>query len=229
MGVAERREREREKRKNDILDAAEEVFFTKGIDQATMEDVAEQAELSKGTLYLYFRNKQLLYMGLTLRALQKLYEIFDKAVKRANTGIGKIKAIGEGYYRYATQHSDYFRTIKQYEIADLQLLSDEPLLQECHAIGQRARQVVVDAIKSGMRDGTIRNDLDPVKIGIILEGQLTGLIQLLMREKMLLLHDDFCTHEELIDTYYDFVFSALTPSRKPCPTNANSAGVRKRQ
>jgi TetR/AcrR family transcriptional regulator len=213
MGIAERRKREREKRKNDILDAAEAVFFTKGFDQATMDDVAERAELSKGTLYLYFRNKQLLNIGLTLRALQKLHEIFDRAVKRANTGIGKIRAIGEGYYHYATQHADYFKTIKQYEIANLQLMTDEPLLRECHAIGQRVRQIVVDAIKAGMKDGTIRNDLNPVKIGLILEGQLTGLIQLLMREKMLLLHDDLYTHEELINTYYDFVFSALTPKR----------------
>ena len=52
MGIAERREREREQRRNTILDAAETVFFSKGINLATMDEVAEEAELSKGTLYL---------------------------------------------------------------------------------------------------------------------------------------------------------------------------------
>ena len=58
MGIAERKEREKEHRRNTILDAAEEVFFSKGINLATMDEVAERAELSKGTLYLYFKNKE---------------------------------------------------------------------------------------------------------------------------------------------------------------------------
>jgi AcrR family transcriptional regulator len=43
MGTAERREREKQQRKNDILDAAEKVFFQKGLNVATMDEVAEEA------------------------------------------------------------------------------------------------------------------------------------------------------------------------------------------
>ena len=48
MGITERREREKEQRKNDIVDAAERVFFKRGHEYATMDDVAIEAELSKG-------------------------------------------------------------------------------------------------------------------------------------------------------------------------------------
>ncbi|MCK5408322.1 MAG: helix-turn-helix transcriptional regulator, partial [Candidatus Krumholzibacteria bacterium] len=58
MGIAERREREKEQRRIDIIDAAERVFFSKGWQAATMDDVAEAVELSKATLYLYFKNKE---------------------------------------------------------------------------------------------------------------------------------------------------------------------------
>ena len=61
MGIAERKEREKEQRRKAILDAAEKVFFEKGLKYSTMDDVAEEAELSKGTLYLYFKNKEELF------------------------------------------------------------------------------------------------------------------------------------------------------------------------
>jgi AraC-like DNA-binding protein len=53
-GNSERKEREREQRRNSIIDAAEKIFFTKGIAGATMDDVAAEAELSKGTLLSVF-------------------------------------------------------------------------------------------------------------------------------------------------------------------------------
>lgn len=46
-----------DKRKGEIINAAEEVFTQKGFDEARMDDIAERTGLSKGTLYLYFRSK----------------------------------------------------------------------------------------------------------------------------------------------------------------------------
>jgi len=50
MGIVERRQREKEQRRSAIIDAAEAVFFSKGLEIATMDDVAEEAELSKRKL-----------------------------------------------------------------------------------------------------------------------------------------------------------------------------------
>lgn len=72
MGIQERKEREKERRKQQILVAAKRVFSEKGFNKATMEDIATQAELSPGTLYLYFKNKEELYASLSLRILQYL-------------------------------------------------------------------------------------------------------------------------------------------------------------
>ena len=58
MGIAERKERERQQRREEIIKAAEEIFFSRGTESATMDEVAERAELSKGTLYLYFKSKE---------------------------------------------------------------------------------------------------------------------------------------------------------------------------
>ena len=72
MGIHERKERERERRRQQIIVAAKRVFSEKGFNRATMEDIATEAELSPGTLYLYFKNKDELYASLSLRILQYL-------------------------------------------------------------------------------------------------------------------------------------------------------------
>ena len=72
MGIQERKRREKERRKQQIMVAAKRVFTTKGFGRATMEDIANEAELSPGTLYLYFKSKDELCASLSLRVLEYL-------------------------------------------------------------------------------------------------------------------------------------------------------------
>ena len=72
MGIQERKEREKERRRQQILIAAKRVFYNKGFAKVTMEDIAREAELSPGTLYLYFKSKDELCASLSLRILQYL-------------------------------------------------------------------------------------------------------------------------------------------------------------
>jgi len=53
MGISERNEKGKQIRRNDIIDAAEKVFFSNGYDAATMGDVAKEAEFSKRTVYIF--------------------------------------------------------------------------------------------------------------------------------------------------------------------------------
>ena len=78
MGIAERREREKDlqqkMRRKQILDAAKRLFYEKGFSAATIEDIAQEAELSPAAIYLYFKNKDDLYASLNLQLLEYLAE-----------------------------------------------------------------------------------------------------------------------------------------------------------
>ena len=73
MGIVERKEREKEHRREEIIDAAQRIFFQKGLSAATMDEIAEAAELSKGTLYLYYNSKEDLYLSVMLRGMDILH------------------------------------------------------------------------------------------------------------------------------------------------------------
>jgi AcrR family transcriptional regulator len=209
MGIMERREREKEQRRNDILDAAEKVFFDKGINLATMDDVAEAAELSKGTLYLYFKSKEELFTVITCRALTLLKSMFEKAVNQPITGIEKVRAIGEAYYRYSQKYSDYFHMILHYESSQLDQSAQQAFLQECHRYGQEVMKVVTDAVASGVNDGSMRSDLDPLRTAFLLQGLSTGIIQLIAREKDHIKELAMFNAEDLMDDFIDMMYHAM--------------------
>ncbi|MFZ3046728.1 MAG: TetR/AcrR family transcriptional regulator [Desulfatirhabdiaceae bacterium] len=99
MGIQERKEREKERRRQQIIVAAKRVFSDKGFNKSTMEDIASEAELSPGTLYLYFKNKEELYASLSLRILQYLHIRVEHVNKEAElTPNQKVDKLIEAMY-----------------------------------------------------------------------------------------------------------------------------------
>lgn len=212
MGIKERREREKEQRRIDILDAAEKVFFEKGYYAAKMDDVAEAAELSKGTLYLYFKTKEELYFGLTHRALLDLHGRFQTVLAGDGNGLEKVIKIGHAFYAYSQEEPEYYKTIAQYEIAQLGAGEEiDQMAQKCHAAGQEVMQQVAAALSLGIEDGSIRRDIHPLKTAFLLQGLSNGVIQLMAREGKHIEAFEAFHVEELRDEFVAMMIRALSP------------------
>ena len=185
MGIQERKEREKEQRRQAILDAAESIFFLKGWKVATMDEVAGEAELSKGTLYLYYKNKDELFLAINYRGIKILVDHFEKAISSTGSGLEKVFAIGRAYYRFAQEYPDYYNMLSYFELNELEFHEPEDansLACKCSELGNSALGVVVKAIQAGIEDGSIRADIDAVRVATILWGQATGIIQLAMHK-----------------------------------------------
>ncbi len=68
VSIKELKEREKEQRREYIIDAAEKLFFSKGYDNVSMNDIADAVGMNKATLYLYFANKESLFFSVIQRA-----------------------------------------------------------------------------------------------------------------------------------------------------------------
>ncbi len=184
MGIAERRTREKEQRHNAIIEAAEKVFFEKGFDRATMDEVAHEAELSKGTLYLYFKNKESLHFAIMQKGLMILSKMMQDACQDNSTGAENAFEIGKAYVRFYREHHDYFRTIMAFESEKLQK-TDADLHGEIFKQGSPL-MVLVEVVKQGMKDGTVRKDIPADEMAVILWSQLTGIMQFIDYRKGLM-------------------------------------------
>jgi TetR/AcrR family transcriptional regulator len=178
MGVAERRQREKKERRCCILDAAERVFLHKGLTAATMEEIAQEAEVSKGTLYLYFKGKDDLYLTIAVRALAALVDLFEQTVTLGGTGLERVERLLQAHVRFALVHTDRFRIATSWVTADYSVSDQSPQFSEYRALVARIFERGVESIELGKQDGSLRSDLDSPRLAVQLWGATLGLLTL---------------------------------------------------
>jgi TetR/AcrR family transcriptional regulator len=116
LTTAERRARERAQRRQEILDAARQVFFARGFHSPTMDDVAAGAEVSKGTIYLYFESKEEILALLLLEGLDLLLDEMETAHEAAGPIPEEaLGALARAYLHFSQANPSYFRLIMAFD------------------------------------------------------------------------------------------------------------------
>ena len=154
MGIQERKERERERRRQQIIVAAKRVFSEKGYNKTTVEDIAREAELSPGTLYLYFKNKEELYASLSLRILQYLNIRVEHVASQSDLGPQeKLKLLTEAMFDvYDFDPSTIIHMFHLQSSETLKNLSPE-LLSQIETLSRKAMSGLSEVFSEGTRQG----------------------------------------------------------------------------
>jgi TetR/AcrR family transcriptional regulator len=188
--IAIRRQEEKERRRAEILDAAEIVFARTGVVAAKMEDVARTARVSRALLYVYFPDKESLHFAISERALQLLRDRFTEAAARHHTGLDQIIAIGRSYLAFSQEFPMYFAALSSFESHTPEQIKADSVEQSCVFAGDEVHAVTARAVTLGVQDGSIRADVgNPHLIAVTLWGFLHGIIQLAQTKANLLAHD----------------------------------------
>ena len=175
--LAERREEEKERRRLEIIEAAEALYAAKGWDAVTMDQVARQARLSRALLYVYFKDKEDLHFAITERALDALRQRFERAAAEHSLGIDKVVAMGRAYSLFQQESPFQFDACSRFHAH--QAHAGQPNELACQAGGDAVMGVMIDALQRGIRDGSIRPDIgDPLKVVFMLWAFSHGLIQI---------------------------------------------------
>ena len=178
--ITERRIEEKERRRNEILDAAEALYAQDGWDAVTMDQVARGARLSRALVYVYFRDKEELLFGIGERAMKELRSRFVAAAVGPARGIDKVQAIGRAYMTYANDLPHYFDACSRFnqhsDAADVGTTAGD-----CGVAGDLVITEVVKAIEVGKHDGSVRADVgDSMLLALSLWAFTHGVIQIAM-------------------------------------------------
>ena len=176
MGITERKEREKEHRKEEILDAAQKLFFEKGLTTATMDEIAEAAELSKGTLYLYYKSKEDMYLAVMMRGMEVLYKIYEPIVSSNDTSVQKLAKFGDTYKNFFHSHRSFFRMFHFLQAPQFHKQVSEEMRQACSVESRKMWDLMIGLLRRGMEEGAFRSDLNPVEVAIILWSSATALL-----------------------------------------------------
>ncbi len=177
MGIAERKEREKQQRKEEIIQAAEKVFFSKGFERSTMDDIAERAELSKGTLYLYFKSKEDLRLAVAHKAILLLNFATEGIKTMKENALGKLLSLGRACIEFSNNYPNQMKSImflEGFELAQISLSAREirEVIYRDSPVG-----MVVQIVEQGVREHLIRDDIPPQVIAHTLWMQLLSVVQ----------------------------------------------------
>ena len=150
-----RREREKQKRREEILLAAITVFAEKGFDAATLDDIAEKAEFSKGAIYGYFENKDDLFLSLIENGLNNLSEIIKSVVEESSSPIEKIKNLIQKILVYLEENKDFFRIFAP-ERGGFTEKKHPEALKRILPKHQKNIEMITKVMKEGIRMGKLK-------------------------------------------------------------------------
>jgi len=208
MGIQERKKRERERRRQQIIVAAKRVFSEKGFSKTTMEDIAKEAELSPGTLYLYFKNKDELYASLSLRILQYLNIRLEDVKKEKKLASGKkIAAIKEALYD--VYQFDPMILINMFHLQSSETLKNlsSPLLENIMELSRNSLNILAQIFKEGAgKNGFI--DANPTAIADIVWSLFTGVV--LWEESKRMINDEKDFLRQTLDIAFEILARGVT-------------------
>lgn len=213
MGSNERREKEKEIRKKDIIDAAERVFFTRGYHTATMDDVAKEAEYSKRTVYVYFNSKEQIYFEIMIRGYRLLMERLRTNLQKsaASNAIEELRQMAATLFQFSNDYSEYFGAIMEYENSALDFQNGIPdqSREECYALGEELLGYFMNALKKGVAEGSVRSDLNIVKAALALWACILGVFNTANKKKYYLENYHKIMSEDLVSEAFQLMIRSI--------------------
>ncbi|WP_246398105.1 TetR/AcrR family transcriptional regulator [Mycobacterium vicinigordonae] len=193
-GAAARGERRRARTRAAILDAAELVFSREGYDGARIEEIAEAADVSVGSIYTHFDGKRGVYLHLVDRSLELFAEYMKRGEDSTLTPLQRVLAGGDAYLRFHLEHPGAFHFLANRNPgASPPSGQDGPEAKIRDRVGELLRRfaaLIDDAIEAGEA-----RSVDSMRLTQFLWGAWNGVISLRLQPEGLLLSES-----EIVET-----------------------------
>jgi AcrR family transcriptional regulator len=161
-------------RKKQILDAATDIFAKDGYEQANTDDIASIANLGKGTLYRYFKNKETLFLSVVKRNLQIVAESASTAINTSSDPIEQIEYFVKGFLSFFDKNPKFCRIMIQvHEQSNLHKRIAKIMFDHYRSEMKKFEEIFKNGVKAGML-----KQVDSEKATSILMSILSGILHM---------------------------------------------------
>ncbi len=212
MTLRSRSDKEKALRRETLLNAAQDVFFQKGFERTSMDDIANKAGFSRPLLYVYFKDKKDIYRSLRIRSVEALRDRMKANVDLRTTGIERVRQVGEAFYAFYKNEKNHFDCLSLDISLNNQTASvkDDP---DALDVEKEVMEISVNAINAGIQDGSI----DPARVpnpwqsAMFLRGSLHGVILLQDEGGSALLNKANIDKKVMVDYALNMLCDSLKP------------------
>ena len=141
-----------------------------------MEEIARRLELSRATLYLYFRNKSEIFLTLLMEGMYELRDGYEAALKDVpadSDAISRLMQMAFTFFEFYSRSHPYFDLLVT-KRAELTRESSAEVVEEFEASGSSVIGPIAEVYASGVKDGVFP-EYDPAKMAYILRAMTIGL------------------------------------------------------
>lgn len=170
MSIKELKKKEKEIKRNYIMETAQKLFLSKDYDEVSMNSIAKEVGVNKATLYYYFKNKEALYFAVVLQGVQALVKMAKEEIENGNTGYEKILLYGTAMNKFSTEYPGCLRLLyaPQSSKFDIDNIASSEEYKEVMGILKELMFIMKDSIQAGVDDGTIREDVNPMEAAVLM-------------------------------------------------------------
>jgi AcrR family transcriptional regulator len=212
----ERKAWEREQRISRLVDIVQELFFTRGYDGTTVDDIARAAGYTKRSIYLYFKDRDDLFLAVVRRGQELFKEMLEKALsENTSSDAPQVINMGRAFYRFSLEHPQHFNLLLIYEsrLHRYYMPEGEPddgsFKSQCQKISFEYGRLVMTAIENDIKNGWIKTRLSARQLMLLLWGQILGVMQIILMRKESFRDAYGINPEELFDEYIQMVMKSL--------------------
>ena len=178
MGLEDRRKREKEQRRNAILNAARKLFFEKGFRHVTVDNIARKAELSKGSVYLYFSSKEEIYTQILLSDIDKFNRKSSHVIRNEKPAEELLLDFACTYVDFFLNDRELFRIMMTFMLHTEELNLTEDVYQRIVDATNRNAEVIENILQQGIDRGEFPRDINLRQSRNALWGLLNGIVSL---------------------------------------------------
>ena len=178
MVTVSRRKKEKEQRKTAILKASQQLFFKKGYQSVSVESIARKAQISKGTVYLYFKSKEEIYAQILLNDIERFNEEVSDIVDKGESAADVLRKFSDVYVDFFLNERELFRIMMTFMLRADNLNCSEEMNKHIICTTNKSVEVVNKILKQGFETGEFYNRKDFIKGRNVVWGLLNGVISL---------------------------------------------------
>lgn len=196
MSTKDRKLAEKENRRESILAAAETIMSKYGIHGLSIDLIANETQLAKGTIYLYFKSKEEILSVLSVKARKLLFKEFQKIQKKNISNIDQIKEVVHANYAFYKNKPMYYDLVSLYEVNNT--LTET---EEMYESGQKIADLITDMATRAQNEGTLNPNIDPLYFSYTIWGMTVGVCQLIKVRGTLMNEKIGISEEDLLNTF----------------------------
>lgn len=205
-----------EERPAQILEAALAVFAERGLSAARLDDIASRAGVSKGTIYLYFPNKEELFREVIRNSVIAYIERAEQSFDQTPDAVQALREWMSGYWAWL--RSPAFPTMHRLINSEMHSFPDLAAFYTKEVI-ERAHRLVSGMIERAMQQGTVRR-MDPLVAARMLSALF--ITHALWQQRGSPKSIPGVTDELLLEQIRDFFFHAMRPDVQAAIPHAQS-------